>query len=246
MLNTPIRTLSLSFNLPVTGHDISWQVGHWRGAFIEMAGWKSDLCHNHKGNDGFIYRYPLVQYRIYKGLAAVFAVDEGVDAVQQVLASSNWELNWQGEMINLQIEDLRLNQHYFRFISTPKRYRLRHWMALNQENFEKWLAETSLLGRVSLLQKLLTNHIMSSLWGLGWEPQEQVVVQLEDLTKSKAAFFKNQKLMAFDVTFSSNVLLVPGMGIGKAVSHGFGEVYPLNVRKEIKPSAPRSKSVGKE
>jgi hypothetical protein len=226
MQNKLIRTLSLTFNLPIWGRE----VGRWRGAFIEMAGWEEDLCHNHKGEDGYHYRYPLVQYRCHRGKAAIFAVNEGVDALQRVLSSSDWNLNWDGQAHHLQIEDLKMDEHYLRMLKQPKQFFLRHWMALNEENYKKWKACTGLVPKVNLLQKLLENHVMASLWGLGWMPEERVEVQLQELERTKAVVYQGTKLMAFDVLFTSNVLLAKGQGIGKGVSHGFGAVEPMRIR----------------
>ena len=40
-----------------------------------------------------------------------------------------------------------------------------------------------------------------------------------------ARSFKRQKLMAFNVEFSTNAFLPSFIGLGKGVSHGFGIVF---------------------
>ena len=217
-LSAPVRTLSISFNLPIYPR----QIPQWRGAFIEMAGWEDALFHNHKGDKEYHYRYPKLQYRVRRKNASIFAVNEGVDALQQVLATNDWKLNWQGEVKQLQIEDLGMYEHRFRFLQAPQKYRLRKWMALNPENHQRWESCNGLLQRIGLLERLLRNHLLAGLWGMGWEPREQVSVQLERIDRTGYLPFHGTKLLAFDVTFSANVFLPPGMAIGKGVSLGFG------------------------
>ena len=183
-----LRLLTLSFNLPLT----SRQLPHWRGAFVEMAGWQDDLFHNHNNKgvgvngqdseaatalseDGplteshrqqpplsaaaenrslsYHHRYPLIQYRVRNGKAAIFAINEGVEALQQVLAQSDWRLNWQGNIETLQVEDLGMNEHYFRLLAEPTTYRLQQWLALNQENYREWQGCKNYFERGALLQK---------------------------------------------------------------------------------------------
>lgn len=220
-----LKTLSISFKHELWGQEI----GRWRGAFLEMAGWQEDLCHNHKSKDGYYYRYPLVQYRVQRGNAGLFAVNEGVDALQRVLATSDWELNWKGEKRTLTVEDLHLDEHYLRFLTQPRTYRLRHWMALNPENFRKWDAMRSVIPKMQMLQKLLENHTMATLWGVGFEPTERVEVALLDIDRKRTVTYHGTSLVAFDVVFESNVLLPRGLGFGKAVSHGFGALELLRV-----------------
>ncbi|MCB0642014.1 MAG: hypothetical protein KDC44_10260, partial [Phaeodactylibacter sp.] len=72
MQTQPIRTLSLSFDVRLYAR----QIPQWRGAFIEMCGLDSDLFHNHNGEAELHYRYPLIQYRMYKGKASILAINE--------------------------------------------------------------------------------------------------------------------------------------------------------------------------
>lgn len=228
-IHTPISSLFISFNLPIYPR----QIQNWRGAFIEMAGWEDELFHNHansQAGNGYHYRYPLVQYRMQKGKAAIFAINEGVVAVQKVLAQNDWVLNWQKEKVDLQIEDLRMNEHYLRTTTDLKKYKLFKWLALNQQNFEKWQACDGLKERVDLLEQILGSNLVSLCKGLNWRPDVRIEVKIEEIRNSRPIKLHSTSLLAFDIIYKTNVLLPAGIAIGKGVSHGFGWQVPHRKR----------------
>ncbi|AEE53922.1 CRISPR-associated endonuclease Cas6 [Haliscomenobacter hydrossis] len=220
-----INTLLLTFRLPIYPH----QIPSWRGAFIEMAGWEADLLHNHQAGadaQSFIYRYPLVQYRVRDGLASIFALNEGIEAVQQVLFSKKWEVNWRGRPMGLIIENQPERNSYTLQVGATRRYIVRKYLALNAENYAHWQACDGLIERAKLLERVLTGHLLSCMWGLGWQGSEQVQVRVQEIRKSGLVPYHQQQLMAFDLIFDANVDLPAGIAIGKAVSHGFGWMVP--------------------
>ena len=220
-----ITTLALTFRLPIYPR----QIPAWRGAFIEMAGWEADLLHNHQNNEdaqGFIYRYPLVQYRVRNGLASIFALNEGIEAVQQVLFSKKWEVNWRGRPTGLIIDNQPERQSYTLELGPTRRYHIHQYLALNAENYHQWQQCAGLIERARLLERVLRGHLLSCMWGLGWKGTEQVQVQVQEIRRSKPLPYHGQELLAFELIFDTNVDLPPGIAIGKAVSHGFGWVFP--------------------
>lgn len=227
--NNLIKSLTLSFNLPIYPR----QIQNWRGAFLEMAGWEDELFHNHansQSGNGYHYRYPLIQYRVQQGKAAIYAINDGVVAVQKVLAQNDWVLNWQKEKVNLQIEDLRMNEHYLRTTQDLKKYKLFKWLALNQQNFEKWQACDGLKERVDLLERILGSNLVSLCKGLNWRPEVRIEVQIEEIRNSKPIKLHGTSLLAFDIIYKTNVLLPAGIAIGKGVAHGFGWQVPHRKR----------------
>ncbi len=218
--NCQLKSIALTFSLPLRGRQIS----RWRGAFIEMAGWKESLLHNHDEDTGLHYRYPQVQYRAYNGKAGIFAINQGVEAMQRVLSQADWTVNWNRQQQQLQIEDLRMYQHQLTFTENMPRYQLKNWIALNGENYKKWQQSPGMVGKAALLQRLLENHLMACLWSLGWSPEKRVVIQLENQERVKNITYHGNPLVAFDMSFSANIELPNGLAIGKGVSHGFGTI----------------------
>lgn len=254
-LSTPIvRTLSITFNQPIYAR----QIPQWRGAFIEMAGWKNDLLHNHNNAEGeapcltavgerkgegenqkaahpYIHRYPVVQYRIHKGKAGIFALNEGIEAVQQVLFSNRWAIQWEGQQQTLQIEQMQMNEHYLRMTAKPRTYKLFKWLALNEENYGRWHNCANLMERVQLLENILTGHILGFATNMNWQLPERLEVSLQYLQQVEQVTYHGVPLLAFNVSYTANVLLPPSIGLGKAVSHGFGWQQPVKVRQQHHP-----------
>lgn len=229
--NTKVKTLQLSFDLDIH----AGQLSKWRGAFIEMAGWEDDRFHNHKGEKGYHYRYPVIQYRMNKGQAGLLAINEGIQAVQQVLAQNDWVLRWEGQRRELKIADLKMSEPEIRVQENPMPYRIYKWVALNQENLKKWDACAGLVERIQLLEPLLTNHLVAGLWGLGWDGKERIEVNIQHLHNSTPVRIHGIKFLAFDLSFSANVRIPFHVGIGKGVSHGQGRIGPIQrERKRVR------------
>lgn len=225
--NGTIRTLSLTFTHPLYAR----QIPQWRGAIIEMGGWENDLFHNHRGDDGYHYRYPRIHYRQHKGHAALFGINEGVDALQQVLATQDWQINWEGKPTPLQIQDLRMNEHHLRMLAQPKAYKVFNWLPFNDTNYQAWKECRNLVERVQLLERILAAHIIAFLASVEWRLPERMEISLQHIQQAKQVKFHGVPMLAFNISFTSNVLLPPGIAFGKAVSHGFGWTKPVRVRQ---------------
>lgn len=229
-----LQTLHLTFSHRI----FSREIPNWRGAFIEMAGWEDDLFHNHQNSqerDGYLYRYPLVQYRFYKGRAGLFALNEGVEAIQKVLTTSDWMLNWEGQKVYLQVEDLKMNEYKLKIIPDRKPYKLFKWLALNQDNYEKWQACKGIKARIDLLERILGSNLISLCKGLNWRPEERIEVNIQEIRHTEMVRYHETKLLSFNIVYDTNVLLPPGIAIGKGVSHGFGWQMPVRKRMEKAP-----------
>lgn len=229
-----LRTLLLQFNLPL----YTRQLPQWRGAFIEMAGWTDDRFHNHRNDRGDLrYRYPLIQYRVRRRKAALFAVNEGVEALQGVLASSDWQLPWRGQTQPLMVEDLRMQEHELTLTDRPRTYKLYKYLALNNENFERWRRADGLIERTQLLERVLRGHLLSCMWGLGWAGDQPVQVRILEMRKTQYVPFKGRQQLAFDLVYTANVALPPQIALGRVVSHGFGWQAPADVGRMTRPVA---------
>ncbi len=230
-----VRTLLISFNLPLYAR----QIPQWRGAFIEMVGLSDDLFHNHKSDKGYYHRYPLIQYRVQNGKAAIFAIQEGIEAIQKALATNNWILKWEGEERMLLLEDLRLDKADLRLLNQPRHYQTYCAQLLNNENFQKWQAADGMVERAALLEKQMGNYVMVALWAMGWQEKGNVVVKLQQIRHQQPVKSMGKEVLAFDVTFSANVVLPELIGLGKSVSHGYGWTVPQRIKQ--KPKKQQSK-----
>ena len=161
-----ISFLTATFDLPLHPRDIP----RWRSAWSEMAGFEMDRFHNHKpGDQGVIYRYPLVQYRVQEGKAALLALDQAAVDVQQVLSTGPWELTWNHEPLAIDLDDLSLDVCEVELEDQFQEYRLLTYLPFNDANFEKWKRSPQLLSRIRLLQSMLTGHLLNFATGIGWK-----------------------------------------------------------------------------
>jgi len=231
-----LQLLFIAFNLPLSAKEIP----QWRGAVIELMGlYNSDeLFHNHNNNitantpphspppSTYHYRYPLIQYRVHKKHAAILAINQGVDALQEHISNTDWEMKWKGERIELKIEDIISTKHQFKLLPTEKTYQLHKWLALNQDNYVKWQACKNYIERIALLERILTAHLLALFKSFGWWLSEKLQVQLQDMDQKQWIKIHDAPMLAFNISFSANVDLPLGIAIGKSVSLGFGWIAP--------------------
>lgn len=194
--------------------------------FINLfIGADNDLFHNHKSKTDYHYRYPLVQYKVYDDNAALMGIAQsGVAALNSLLENTDFRercTEWIGEQFAISEETTdTLTLHTTPLLS----YRLSNYIALNATNLAEWHDHPTLLARTSLLEKCIVGHILKFASAIKWQlPPRSLQVQLLDYRSHTTRSFGNQ-FMAFDVLFRSNITLPEGIGLGKAVSHGFGIV----------------------
>ncbi len=227
----PTPHLTLTFNLPLHPR----QIPNWRGAFVQMAGWTDELFHNHNNASGeeghaYHYRYPLIHYRIQRGQAAIVAIGEGVAALQHILSEHEWVIQWQGKPLTLQVHDLRMNEHYFRMTARPRTYRLYNYIALNTDNYHRWLDSPSFIQRVALVQDILTGHLLGYATAMHWQLPERLEVNIRYIQMIRKVRLHGTPRIAFNLTYDCNLLLPSGIALGKGISHGFGWQKNIKIR----------------
>jgi len=228
-----IQTLTVSLSHPIQRH----QIPRWRGAFLEMIGWDEELFHNHankgyqgKGTyastqtkrSGHHYRYPLIQYYENGAKGMVLGIQEGAIALDKIIHQKELSIRWNGRQERIEIENIKVGQHRFQMLPQPKTYHLHRWLALTQKNYTQWLDCANLQERIALLDRLLVNHLIGLFKELQWNWPARLEANLQFLHHTERVRFKGLALTAFDVSFTANVDLPIGIGIGKGVSQGYG------------------------
>ena len=219
-----VKTIHISFSLSITNR----QIPQWRGAFVEMAGREYELLHNHNNSDttgNYHYRYPRIQYRVYKGKASLFALGEGVDTLQEVLKKGDWNIVWEQKKISIRVEKVQVTDWVAEVRSTFTLYEVTDWIPFNQKNIKAWDACKGLVERGQLLERVLTSHLMACCYGIDWKPVERIEVFIQDF-KETSVRARGVVHRAFSVLYKTNINLPPYIGIGKSVSIGFGWHLP--------------------
>lgn len=215
-----LRLLELRFpGLPLYPR----QIPNWRGAVVESAGRERDIFHNHQPEAGSVYRRPaLIQYRCAGGQAALWGMNAGADALNRWLEHAPLQIRIDGRNGSLERVESRCVRHTLCFASAPKYYRLHDYLALNPDNYRRWLAERRLAGRIELLENALTAHLLAFCQAAGWWLNERLQTELVELHGYKQVQYHDVPLLAFQLTYRCNLDLPDGIALGKAVSHGFG------------------------
>jgi hypothetical protein len=218
-----------------------------RGYFGNLFRQHSPLLHNHLDADNgdtdegnvpkFRYAYPLVQYKVLGNVPTLVGAGEGAALLAQLF---------------LQIRDITLDTTD----DSPQTYpvlskHIRHeqvplglsndlldyhfqtrWMPLNQTNHRDYRSYTP-DEQQAQLKRVLTSQILGLFrtFGLWLQPHERVLVR--PTLQQHTTQFKNQTMLAFSGHFTANVIIPNGLGLGKAVSRGFGSlVYNAERRPE--------------
>jgi hypothetical protein len=181
------------------------------------------LLHNHRG-DQFLYSTPLIQYRVLDGQATVIGIGSG----SEVLSKISFDLDQLkiGERL-LTILERRVNISEVN-LGTTESYAhysfLTPWLALNEENYEKYKS-ASLKDRHHLLRRILIGNILSMSKGLGYVVTEEIKVSRLDVYPLKTPVrLKGVEMTGFKGTFTVNFELPDYIGLGKSVSRGFGTI----------------------
>ncbi|MEL6627179.1 MAG: CRISPR-associated endonuclease Cas6 [Bacteroidota bacterium] len=243
-----IPTIHVEFDLPLRPRDLR----AWRGAVAESAGWEtSDHFHNHAPSevipgeedeglnkidngiivsrpkrvtlrDRYVYRYPLIQYRIVDGRASIFGIGDGVVTLKKWLFALPEKISVRGREYDLVIHTLRERRQELKMSHQMMRYRLMDYIGLNQENYRRWAQETVYTERVKLLEKCLTGHLLgfASAWEYRLPERLEVSIQLIKRTKHVRAY-KTEHL-AFNLIYQTNLELPEWIGLGRGIARGYG------------------------
>ena len=219
---TKLRMMSLRFSPSITMSELP----KFRGAVIAAAGKDNTLFHNHT-DEGFAYRYPLVQYRVMGGKAAMLCLNDGIEQMQSLLGGSflMQPQHFAGRTEQIVVEDLRVNEFELCFLEQPVRYHISHWLAFNQENYRQWQALATDEERVAKLNALLVGNIISFAKGVGWQLEERVEINIDFATiGTRYTNYKGKRLVAITAEFDANLFLPRGIALGKGVSLNKGIV----------------------
>ncbi len=199
-----------------------------RGYFGNLFREHSPLLHNHYADGTTRHRYPLVQYKVLGGVPTLVALDEGAELLNSLFL----------QMKTISITDLAGEPHTYdinaKHISSrcvemgyaEELYTYRFetlWMGLNQENHRAY-ARSDAPAQATLLNKIAVGNVLSFFKAMHVfiEPQQRLMAKLNG--QPKTTQFKNQRMLAFTGTLTINAELPNGIGLGKAVSRGFGTI----------------------
>ena len=215
-----LRTLLITFNNDIGPAPIT----AFRGAVIEKVGRENLLFHNHLGDDAFLYKYPLIQYKKIGRQPGIFCLDAGVEEIHKLFEHRSWTIQLNGNSLDLKVDRLDMKTTNLNVWEKTFHYSIWNWQALNEENWRQYQALDSMMEKIAMLEKILTGNILSFAKGIDWHIEQPVKVVIKDLKLERDSRMKDIKVRTFEVDFRTNVYLPDFLGLGKGVSKGFGTV----------------------
>ena len=195
-----------------------------RGYFGTLFMEHSAVLSNHFSDGSLRYRYPLVQYKVVDKMPMLVGIGEGGDLLVELFLKVT-SLHIDGVEIpvlskNISREEYTLgvdaDLHEYRFATS--------WMALNQENYQKYSTYSD-DQRQYQLKQILKRNILNLYSVFGYHEPAEIMVSLK--VESHSLKFKNQNLLGFRGGFVSNALLPDCIGLGKSPSRGFGTIIRI-------------------
>lgn len=183
------------------------------------------LLHHHLEEAGYLYTYPLIQYKVIEGQACILGIEEGAQVIKEIsdqidkliLGSNAYSVN---ERILYQREfDIRTSKEtQYNFISP--------WVALNSKNYIVYRGFDNWKDRKIFLNNILIGNILSLCKGLGIIVNRKLYVHSR--LNDEKVDFKGITMNGFKGEFTVNFKVPDFFGLGKGASQGFGTV------KEVK------------
>ncbi|MGB5976165.1 MAG: CRISPR-associated endonuclease Cas6 [Cyclobacteriaceae bacterium] len=225
---------------------------------FEAAGINTEVFHNHKETVGQAavaiaasgealpapaekpgrqryYDYPTVQYKLRHRRPGIMGVGPGAQAVQLWLSLCGDHLLVNGphhrEPYRLSLDVYRHDHQQWRpaLLDKPKTYRLSRWLPMNRANHDKWKRLGRLTERAAMLDGLLWGHLCHLCEGLDITlPKDKVQLWVSQLDHQGYQDCYGIKKLSLDITFTTNVNLPPGLGLGQGTTLGFGKACPLS------------------
>ena len=221
-----IRYLKIRFSQNVFPNEIP----RFRAAVIEKTQRESSLFHNHKSDTEFLYRYPLIQYKVTHKKASIVCLNQGADDIHFLLQKRNMDLRIGERTMPFEIEDINMHYHQVQTWDQQFDYSLLNWLPLNQKNHNIYNTLDKEADKISMLNKILTGNLLSMAKGIDWFVEDKLMVEITKIKQIKELERKRKKLLGFSVNFKSNVSLPDYVGVGKGSSVGFGVVKGINVK----------------
>lgn len=223
------KLLLIRFSNAISQRDTS----SFRGAIINILKDNDILFHNHlPDKEGYRYAYPLIQYKRINKKAAILCFETGTESIGKLFADSDLVLNLNGRTERFEVESIKAYHHLIQPWESRFNYRIRKWLALNQENYEKYEKLESLAEKSFFLENILKANILSFAKGLNIFFDKQVECKITWLSEPTLTKYKNVKLTMFDAEFVTNISIPDYTGLGKGVSIGYG----TSVRKKERKS----------
>ena len=198
-----------------------------RGYFGNLFKEHSPLLHNHYENGKFRYKYPSIQYKVIHNVPTLVGVNDGAALLPKLFLKIN-ELDINDKKYDITSKNIAVQNEPAGFSEQLHEYKFTTlWMALNQQNYPRYMGLKTDKEKEAMLNAILVGHILSFFRNTGIELSASERLLVKTKLQEKSTKFKENKMMAFSGSFIVNAELPEEIGLGKAVSRGFGSIQKV-------------------
>lgn len=195
-----------------------------RGYFGNLFKEHSRILHNHYEDGSFRYKYPSIQYKVINNVPTLIGIEEGAELLPSLFLKIK-ELDINGQKFCVNTKNIELKNEVVGYSNSLFEYQFTTlWMGLNQTNYAKYHKLESEVEKQDMLNAILVGHILSFFRNTGVELQSNERLMAKVSVEEKSTQFKENKMIAFSGSFIVNAFLPDEIGLGKAVSRGFGTI----------------------
>lgn len=195
-----------------------------RGYFGNLFKQYSPILHNHYQDGKFRYKYPSIQYKVINSIPTLVGISEGATLLPKLFLKIN-ELEINDKKYDITSKNIVVDNESAGFSEQLQEYTFTTlWMALNQQNYPRYLALEKEKEKEAMLDAILVGHILSFFRNTGIELSTSERLMVKTNLQEKRTKFKENKMMAFTGSFIVNAELPQDIGLGKSVSRGFGSI----------------------
>lgn len=213
-MNLEVCTVKYS-ELKLKNRDAEKIRGYIGNRYIE-----NNLLHNHDDNK-FIYRYPLVQYKVIDNIPTIIGINEAANIVAKI---GLFEDELIIRDVSYDINKKEINKENFEFGCTDDYIEYEFvtpWIAINQKNRAEYQYGNE-IKKEEILKKILIGNIISMSKGLGYTVSKQLICWIN--VEEKRVKLKGITHVGFVGKFKVNFKIPDYLGLGKSVSRGFGTI----------------------
>lgn len=230
-----ILTLTFPFRIP------PYELTDFRRAVNHCVDRKAEHFHNHNNSDGpspYHWDYPRIRYSLYCGRATVTGIGEGAMTLTRHLLPrllSGEPLLINGRPYSVSGFQCEQRDIPLELLPTRQPFYLHRWVALNKDNYRQWKKlEGKENARQILLGRALTGQLRTLAESLAPEiDREEIVAEILSVDQQKRIKWHRTQLIGFNVIAQSRLLPPVGLGVGRSVSFGFGEVVPPQIYRRF-------------
>lgn len=219
-----MKIYNLQLDMPLHPRNLSG----FRAAIVELLGREYEMLHNHDNSEKkahYHWSYPLLQYKVIRGKAAIVAIGEQAKQLCIMLMQQMPDQLFFAKQVHPIKAYFFKHQNYeWSLQAIPESYYIKHWLALNKTNYTNWKKSPDHNEQNHILSNALTGHIRAFARSIQLDFEAQIEGKVLQVNNYKAMQWHGQTFVGFNALIQSNLSLPLGIGLGRCVAFGFGEI----------------------